>query len=129
MRVVLVGPADGRARLRHALPAGMEIVGEAATLGAARASSSAADADAWLVVADEDDADGVDGPMVEALTPRERDVLELIAQGLPNKAIAARLAISDQTVKVHLGSIYGKLQASNRTDAVRRAIRRGLVSV
>jgi two-component system, NarL family, nitrate/nitrite response regulator NarL len=125
MRVVLVGPADGRARLRHALPAGIEIVGEAATLAAAR--SSASDADAWLVVAD--DADGADGPMVEPLTPRERDVLELIAQGLPNKAIAARLAISDQTVKVHLGSIYGKLQASNRTDAVRRAIRRGLVSV
>jgi len=67
--------------------------------------------------------------MTEALTPRELEVLELISLGLPNKAIAARLTISDQTVKVHVASIYGKLQASNRTDAVRRAVRRGLVSI
>ncbi len=53
-------------------------------------------------------------------------MLELLAEGLPNKAIAARLGISDQTVKFHVSSISGKLGAANRTDAVRRAVRRGL---
>ena len=62
----------------------------------------------------------------EPLTTREIQVLELLAEGLPNKAIAARLHISDQTVKFHVASIYGKLGAANRTDAVRRAVRRGL---
>jgi DNA-binding NarL/FixJ family response regulator len=65
----------------------------------------------------------------EPLTPREIEVLELLAEGLPNKAIAARLRISDQTVKFHVASISGKLGASNRTDAVRRAVRRGLVTL
>jgi DNA-binding NarL/FixJ family response regulator len=65
----------------------------------------------------------------EALTPREVEVLELLAEGLPNKSIAERLGISDQTVKFHVASILGKLGASNRTDAVRRALRRGLISV
>ena len=66
------------------------------------------------------------GELPEPLTPREIQVLELLAEGLPNKAIAGRLAISDQTVKFHVASIYGKLGAANRTDAVRRAVRRGL---
>jgi DNA-binding NarL/FixJ family response regulator len=65
----------------------------------------------------------------EPLTPREIEVLELMAEGLPNKGIAARLGISDQTVKFHVAAIMGKLVASNRTDAVRRAVRRGLVSL
>ena len=70
-----------------------------------------------------------DGKQAEALTPREIQVLELLAEGLPNKAIAARLRISDQTVKFHVSSISGKLGAANRTDAVRRAVRRGLVTL
>jgi DNA-binding NarL/FixJ family response regulator len=65
----------------------------------------------------------------EALTPRELEVLELLAQGLPNKGIAERLAISDQTVKFHIASIMGKLGASNRVETVRRAVRRGLLSL
>ena len=65
----------------------------------------------------------------EPLTPREIEVLELLAEGLPNKTIAARLGISDQTVKFHVAAICGKLGAANRTEAVRRAIRRGLVSL
>jgi DNA-binding NarL/FixJ family response regulator len=56
-------------------------------------------------------------------------VLELLAEGLPNKAIAARLQISDQTVKFHVASIAGKLGAANRTDVVRRAVRRGLIAL
>ena len=66
---------------------------------------------------------------MESLTPREIQVLELLAEGLPNKAIADRLGISDQTVKFHVASISGKLGASNRTDAVRRGVRRGLITL
>ena len=65
----------------------------------------------------------------EPLTPREMQVLELMSEGLPNKAIAEELAISDQTVKFHVASISGKLGASNRTDAVRRAVRLGLIAL
>jgi DNA-binding NarL/FixJ family response regulator len=53
--------------------------------------------------------------------------LQLLAEGLPNKRIAALLGISDQTVKFHVAAICGKLEAANRTDAVRRAVRRGLI--
>jgi DNA-binding NarL/FixJ family response regulator len=67
--------------------------------------------------------------LVEALTSRETDVLELLAEGLSNKGIAARLGISDQTVKFHVASIGGKLGAANRTDAVRLAVRRGLIAL
>ena len=95
---------------------------EAATLSAARASGSTADAYLLAAAVVEDD-----DPLVEPLTPRELQVLELVADGLPNKAIAAALRVSDETVKFHLGSIFGKLGASNRTDAVRLALRRGLV--
>jgi DNA-binding NarL/FixJ family response regulator len=63
------------------------------------------------------------------LTRRELEVLELLAEGLPNKAIAARLGVSDQTVKFHVAALSGKLGAANRTDAVRRAVRQGLISL
>jgi len=122
MRVVLVGPSSRRQRLRAELPDGIDVVGEAATLGAARRSGNAADAYLVAAAAVEDD-----DPLVEPLTPRELQVLGLVADGLPNKAIAAALGISDETVKFHLGSIFGKLGASNRTDAVRMALRGGLV--
>ena len=65
----------------------------------------------------------------EALTPRERDVLELLAEGLSNRAIAATLAISEHTVKFHVSSIFAKLGAENRTAAVRRAVRLGLITL
>jgi DNA-binding NarL/FixJ family response regulator len=66
-------------------------------------------------------------PLIEPLTPRETEVLMLVADGLSNRATAQRLGVSDETVKFHLTSIFGKLGASNRTDAVRQALRRGLV--
>ncbi len=56
-------------------------------------------------------------------------MIELLVEGLPNKVIATRLGISDQTVKFHVAAICGKLGAVNRTDAVRRAIRRGIVAI
>jgi DNA-binding CsgD family transcriptional regulator len=65
----------------------------------------------------------------EALTPREREALGLLADGLSNKAIAARLGISEHTAKFHVASVLAKLGAANRADAVRRGVRRGLVSV
>jgi len=134
MRVLLVGPASERARLRAQLDPSIEVAGEYASLGDARAAE--VDADAVLVVpvhessaasALNDDVDDVYD--VEPLTAREIQVLELLAEGLPNKAIAARLGISDQTVKFHVAALSGKLGAANRTDAVRRAVRRGLIAL
>ena len=65
----------------------------------------------------------------EPLTERELEVLQLLAQGLPSKAIASRLGISEHTVKFHVGSIMGKLNAASRTEAVTLAIRRGLIAL
>ena len=65
----------------------------------------------------------------ESLTAREREVLLLLADGLPNKIIADRLGISDHTVKFHVASILGKLGASSRTEAVTSAIRLGLIMI
>ncbi len=154
MRVILVGPAASRERTRLAIPnVAIHIVGEAPTLEAARELQL--DADAYVVAADppshatqraihvvEHSKPHTMGPAEtrsfrlsrapepsEPLTPREREVLGLVAEGLPNKTIAIRLGISDQTVKFHVAAIAGKLGAVNRTDAVRRAIRRGIVSV
>ena len=63
------------------------------------------------------------------LTPREREVLRLLADGLPNKTIARRLDISEHTVKFHLNSILAKLGAQSRTEAVVQAIRHGLIAL
>lgn len=64
---------------------------------------------------------------VEELTPRELEVLQLLAEGLPNKAIAQRLGVSDHTIKFHVNAILGKLGAQSRTEAVVRATRLGLI--
>jgi len=65
--------------------------------------------------------------LAEPLTRREREVLQMLAAGLGNKEIAARLAISEHTVKFHVASILGKLGAESRTEAVSLGIRRGLI--
>jgi NarL family two-component system response regulator YdfI len=68
-------------------------------------------------------------PLEEHLTPRELEVLDVLAEGLSNRAIAARLQISEHTVKFHISSIFAKLGAENRTDAVLRGVRRGLITL
>lgn len=65
----------------------------------------------------------------ESLSPREAEVLALLAQGLPSKTIAQRLRLSEHTVKFHIGSILTKLGASSRTEAVAVALRRGLIAL
>jgi DNA-binding NarL/FixJ family response regulator len=63
----------------------------------------------------------------EALTQREIEVLQMLAQGLGNKAIASRLSISEHTVKFHISSIFTKLNASSRTEAVMLGLRQGFI--
>lgn len=69
----------------------------------------------------------VDGFSEEALTPRELEVLNLVAEGAGNKEIATRLRISEHTVKFHVASILSKLGAASRTEAVALGVRRGLI--
>ncbi|HVU13114.1 MAG TPA: response regulator transcription factor [Phototrophicaceae bacterium] len=68
-----------------------------------------------------------DSKSVEVLSPREHEVLQLMARGLQNKEIAAQLVISERTVKFHVSSILGKLGAGNRTEAVTMALQQGLI--
>lgn len=121
MRVILVGSPAERASLRAQANGAFTVVGEFPTLAEARAAGVAAEAIVTPAVPE--------ARIDEPLTAREVQVLELLAEGLPNKAIAARLGISDQTVKFHVAAIAGKLGAANRTDAVRLAVRGGLISL
>jgi DNA-binding CsgD family transcriptional regulator len=127
MRLIVIGTASQRQELREQIESAVpDVVGEFGSL--AEASDAGIDADGYILAAVR--TPGLDETLaVESLTPREIEVLELVAEGLPNKAVAARLGISDQTVKFHLTSLSGKLGASNRTDAVRRAVRRGLIAL
>jgi len=72
---------------------------------------------------------GQDTALPEALTPREAEVLQLVAAGLPNKLVAERLGISEHTVRFHLTAIFGKLDAHTRTEAVTRAARLGVIAL
>jgi DNA-binding NarL/FixJ family response regulator len=134
MRIVLVGAQADRDRLRRELlDAGFDIVAETASRPAPSDGVPIADA---IVEATSNAGPsvlrsrGLSGTvLIEALTAREQEVLAHVAQGMSNKAIAETLGISDQTVKFHVAAIIAKLGASNRTDAVRRAIRRGLVAI
>ena len=153
MRVLIAGPAKEREWIRRLLAdAGVEIAAEVTTVPAAvdqpegldavieiaptaSAGWSPGSSDPGRSAGSKDPASMRMGEgrllesLPEPLTARERQVLALLAEGLPNKGIAAALDISDQTVKFHVAAIIGKLGASNRTDAVRRAVRRGLVTL
>src|ERR1700709_1255243 len=100
MRVSLVGSPVERAALRQqAAAAGLDVIAEYLTVGEAR--SARLRADGILLGSRGGGADAVEEP----LTSRELEVVELLPEGLPNKAIAARLGISDQTVKFHVAAI------------------------
>ena len=71
----------------------------------------------------------VEDEVSEEITSRETDVLRMLAEGLVNKKIAARLGISEHTVKFHISSILDKLGASTRTEGVTLGIRRGLIPI
>lgn len=71
----------------------------------------------------------IEGGSLEHLTLREREVLEMMSEGLSNKEIAAQLNISAHTVKFHISSILGKLGASSRTEATTIGLRRGLITI
>jgi len=127
MRVVLVGAAEERERLRRGLDGTAEVIGEFPTLAAARAASL--DADAFIAPYAGRTFTAGGSNDIEDLSPRKLEVLALVADGLSNKGIAARLGISDQTVKFHVAAITAKLGAANRTEAVRIALRRALIAL
>ena len=131
MRIVLVGLPGERARLRAQFDDDLhfEIAAEFEKLDEARAAVIEAEAVVLANTSASGQSSNRDEEWIEeALTPREIEVLELLAEGLPNKTIAQRLGISDQTVKFHVASLFGKLGASTRTELVRLAVRRGLIT-
>lgn len=66
---------------------------------------------------------------LEVLTPRELEVLQLMALGLPNRKIADRLTVNERTIKYHVSTILSKLEVHNRTEAVTTAAARGLIQL
>ena len=99
--------------------------------GARTPGTRAGGAGAAARLGDRDPADAVVEVMGDApaLTPREMEVLGLLADGLANKEIGARLGISAHTAKFHVESLLRKLDAANRAEAVREGISRGLIGV
>ena len=117
-----------RAGVRAILPGGMSPDQIVAGLEAAAAGLIVlhpAEVDAMFPAAEP--ASSPLAELIEPLTPRESEVLQMLASGLANKEIATRLAISEHTVKFHVASILGKLGAASRTEAVTLGIRHGLV--
>lgn len=133
--VVLLADDLGRARVRQALQNGVrsvlgreasarEIAAAVVSAAAGLTTLGAEQMDALLPAAElSDESEMINEP----LTAREIEVLELLAEGTPNKEIARRLSISEHTVKFHVSSILGKLGAATRTEAVARGYREGLI--
>lgn len=130
LRVLAVLADEGQAAEALAAGARGVVLRDA---GAARLAAAVRAVAEGLMVLDAVAAESVLRPRpaapatVEHLTPREQEVLQLLAQGLSNKLIAARLGISDHTVKFHVNAILGKLGAQSRTEAIAQAARLGLV--
>jgi DNA-binding CsgD family transcriptional regulator len=101
----------------------------ASLLGGVAGLRLAAPGEAATVALVSRDPRAVAEPSEIDLTPRERDVLLLMAEGASNKAIARRLGISVHTAKFHVGSLLDKLDATGRTDAVAHAARRGVINL
>jgi DNA-binding NarL/FixJ family response regulator len=134
-RVAVVAPSE---RLRSALAAALrahpefEVVAAAGTRDELRRSAEV------ILVAEEarsmSDEEGamaasidVDAPRAVLLTAREREVLQLLADGLGNKQIAARLGISTSTVKTHVEELFERLEVASRAEAVAAGVRRGVL--
>jgi two-component system, NarL family, response regulator YdfI len=136
--VVLLADDLGRGELRRALQSGaraalsrdasLEEIAAAIEAAAAGLTSLGADQMDSLLPAVADIFEFGAGPG-EPLTARESEVLTMLAEGAGNKEIAARLSISEHTVKFHVSSILGKLGAATRTEAVARGVREGLILI
>jgi DNA-binding NarL/FixJ family response regulator len=120
-------PADALAILpRNAMPAEIVVSIEAVAAGLCVLPP---DILAKLLTGRKPPHEAASGEPFEALTSREIEVLAMLADGLGNKEIARQLDISDNTVKFHVSSIFGKLGATNRTEAVMLGMRRGFIMV
>jgi DNA-binding NarL/FixJ family response regulator len=119
-----------RAGVRALLPRGASPASVVAALDAAASGMALIDPqelESLLAVPASAPAPAADG--AAPLTPRELEVLRLMADGAANKEIAWRLSISEHTVKFHVGSILGKLNAGTRTEAVTRGLKSGLIMI
>jgi DNA-binding NarL/FixJ family response regulator len=117
-----------RAGLRAVLPRDASAREIAGALQAVAAGLVAVHADAVEALVHELPASARGGAAAHpALTPRELEVLRMLAEGLGNKIISARLGISEHTVKFHIASIFAKLNAGSRTEAVTQGVRQGLI--
>ena len=126
--IVVVADDQRPARTLRRMPLrGWAIVAREASPAELRAATTAA-AQGFTVLPTELATAGLESPL-EPLTPREREVLELLAQGLSNRQIGERLGISEHTAKFHVASLCGKLGAGSRTEAVSRGVRRGLITL
>lgn len=112
---------------RHSTPAELVAAVEAAAVGLLVVHRDVVGDLRWLPGAGYRRVAGPGGD--QPLTARELEVLGMLAEGLANKSIAARLGISDHTVKFHVGAILDKLRVDSRTEAVTVGIRRGLIPV
>lgn len=120
----------GRQRLTaEAVRAGWRLVARREEADAVLAELAAGDTPSPRPPSREMAPDDEGGRLREALTPREHDVLLLLAEGAGNREIAERLGVTEHTVKFHLSAIFGKLGATTRTEAVRRALRWGWVDL
>ena len=135
---VLLADHLGRSELRRALHSGVRAVLPRDATGSEIIAAIEGAAAGLIVLSSEDmdvllpaDAEVVPADVIpgEALSARELEVLAMLAEGLGNKDIAARLKISEHTVKFHVSSILGKLRATTRGEAVARGVREGLVVI
>jgi DNA-binding NarL/FixJ family response regulator len=129
-RIAIVSPSAG---LRAALAAALGASPEFEVVGVASSDADLpASADVVLVARTPEDSPVPARPIRSdavgtVLTNREREILALLADGLANKQIAARLGISKNTVKTHLELLFEKLGVSSRAEAVATGVRRGLL--
>lgn len=133
--VILLVSAPGATWIAEAIRAGVRAV-LPAELGGPELAAAIQAAVSGFVVVHPQDIDALISAQAhtehaasETLTPREIEVLGMLAEGQPNKAIAFRLGISEHTVKFHVASIMGKLHAGSRTEAVTIGLRRGLILI